>query len=89
MTVELLRAGVEILRYGTKPFVYACGGNPPVDAGQFYWGRPKSFLNETPLTPENSTPLYVPDERFVDINTEDDWILAERMYAALHQKEPA
>lgn len=62
---------------------YALAAGPDADdAGQWYWGRPKAFLQSVPLE-GNSARLCLPASRVCDINTEDDWQRAERMYADL------
>ena len=83
MTKNDLRAGMEMLRSGAARYVYTVGpdGN---DAGQWYFGRPKAFLQEVPLE-GNSAHLYLPAERVCDINVEQDWQDAERMYVALKE----
>ncbi len=52
------------------------------DAGQFYWGRPQTWLNSENLF-EGSKPLLLPRWRVQDIDTEDDWTQAELMRKAL------
>jgi N-acylneuraminate cytidylyltransferase len=53
------------------------------DAGQFYWGRPESWLTQERLFDRWSTPLIIPRWRVQDIDTEDDWIRAELMWKAM------
>ena len=52
------------------------------DAGQFYWGRPKAWLQSGNLF-EGSKPLVLPRWRVQDIDTEDDWTQAELMRPAV------
>ena len=52
------------------------------DAGQFYWGRPLAWLNGGNLF-EGSKPLLLPRWRVQDIDTPEDWIMAELMKQAL------
>ncbi len=52
------------------------------DAGQFYWGRPDSFLQSKPLFSNNSIPIVLPRHLVQDIDTEEDWQRAELMYRA-------
>ena len=52
------------------------------DAGQFYWGRPSSWLTAGNLF-EGSQMLVLPRWRVQDIDTQDDWIRAELMHKAL------
>ena len=84
MTANDLRAGLQALRFNAGiDYVYTIGPDR-VDAGQFYWGRPKSFLAEVPLH-GNSFLLELPPERVCDINTEEDWARAEAMYQELQE----
>ena len=77
-----LQAGLEMLRNGTMKYVYSVDHDDK-DVGQWYWGRPKSFLDGVPLSDANCTRLYIPPDRCCDINVEDDWLRAERMYREL------
>jgi pseudaminic acid cytidylyltransferase len=51
------------------------GGN---DAGGFYWGFTRAFLDDVPL--EGTNVWQVPVGRHFDINTEDDWKKAEEAF---------
>jgi pseudaminic acid cytidylyltransferase len=54
------------------------------DAGQFYWGRRASFLdNELRIPSPASVALILPSHRVQDIDTLDDWIRAEWMCRAM------
>lgn len=53
------------------------------DAGQFYWGRSKDWLVETPLFSHASIPIVLPRHRVQDIDTLEDWTRAEHMFRAL------
>jgi N-acylneuraminate cytidylyltransferase len=53
------------------------------DAGQFYWGRARAFLNEVVTFSPASTAVLLPRHRVQDIDTEEDWRRAELMYRAL------
>ena len=55
------------------------------DAGQFYWGRPEAWLQTENLF-EGSKPLILPRWRVQDIDTEEDWCLAEIMCHTMEQK---
>lgn len=52
------------------------------DAGQFYWGRAKAWLAQTPLFGPASAPVPLPRDRVQDIDTPEDWERAERMFQA-------
>jgi pseudaminic acid cytidylyltransferase len=59
------------------------------DAGQFYWGRSGAFLREVPMFSEAAAPLILPRHRVQDIDTPEDWRMAELMYRLLQEEEPA
>lgn len=55
-----------------------------IDAGQCYWyATTEVFLNHELITPSNTALIPIPSERAIDIDTEEDWYLAERMAKAL------
>ena len=47
------------------------------DAGQFYWGRPAAWLEDKRIFDQRSKPIVIPRWRVQDIDTLDDWDLAE------------
>jgi CMP-N-acetylneuraminic acid synthetase len=49
------------------------------DAGQFYWGKPKAWLNTTKIH-SNGVGLVIPNWRVADIDTVEDWKRAELLY---------
>jgi pseudaminic acid cytidylyltransferase len=53
------------------------------DAGQFYWGRPAAWLSRARVFDLLSTVVMLPRWRVQDIDTEDDWVRAEMIAAAL------
>ena len=53
------------------------------DAGQFYWGRPQSFLDGVDMFSENSIPVFLPRYLVQDIDTLEDWKRAELMYRTI------
>lgn len=53
------------------------------DAGQFYWGRSEAWLRGDALFSERSLPVILPRHLVQDIDTEEDWIRAGFLYAAL------
>lgn len=87
LNVSSLMAGLEQLRAGGVKYVHAVDRRG-FDVGQFYWGRPESFVEDVPLE-GNSGYVVMPPERCCDINTEDDWRRAEQMYIALNRKVAA
>jgi N-acylneuraminate cytidylyltransferase len=56
------------------------------DAAQFYWGKAQAFVDGLPIFSERSVAVLLPRHRVIDIDTEEDWILAELMYAASRAK---
>jgi len=52
------------------------------DAGQFYWGRPQSFLNGRGTFSARSHPVILPRYLVQDIDTAEDWEMAERIFRA-------
>jgi pseudaminic acid cytidylyltransferase len=57
------------------------------DCGQFYWARTASFLKAKNLFSEHVVPLEITEHEVQDIDTEDDWKLAELKYKALRNYE--
>jgi len=53
------------------------------DAGQFYWGRRDAFLTRTGIFSSRSFPVTLPRHLVQDIDTQEDWDRAERMFSAL------
>ena len=53
------------------------------DAGQFYWGRPESWIDGRRIFDRHSVPLIIPRWRVQDIDTEDDWKRAELIWKTL------
>jgi pseudaminic acid cytidylyltransferase len=58
---------------------------PPTyhDAGQWYWFKTKRFLTSKRLLGDNTGSLLIPSYRVQDIDSEDDWLLAEIKYKRL------
>lgn len=50
------------------------------DAGQFYWGHCERFIEEKQLYSADSVPLVISRKLVCDIDTPDDWELAELMH---------
>lgn len=53
------------------------------DAGQFYWGSSEAWLQNNRIH-SSGTGYVIPSWRAVDIDTPDDWLRAEAIYAALN-----
>lgn len=56
------------------------------DAGQFYWGTSESWLKKEKLH-SNGIGMPIPNWRYVDIDTEDDWVRAELIYLGMKYLE--
>ncbi|WP_394496197.1 pseudaminic acid cytidylyltransferase [Shewanella sp. ENK2] len=52
------------------------------DAGQFYWGKAEAFLRGDIMYSNHATPFIVPRYQVQDIDTEEDWVFAERIFLA-------
>lgn len=52
------------------------------DAGQFYWGTLESWVNEKAIFTSYSKPVILPRERVQDIDTPEDWKVAEWLFKA-------
>ena len=57
------------------------------DAGQFYWLRSASFLEQNSVYMRESVPLLLDEMQAHDIDTEDDWRIAELKYGYLQQRK--
>lgn len=57
------------------------------DAGQFYWGKSEAWLNNRPIFSENSSMYLLSRDRVQDIDTIDDWKVAELMFQLINRKE--
>lgn len=55
------------------------------DAGQFYWGSADAWLNARPIFSDGSIPIVVPRHRVQDIDTQEDWEVAEWLFRAIRQ----
>lgn len=53
------------------------------DAGQFYWGKPGAFLERKGFFTSKSILQLLPRERVQDIDTQDDWDVAENLFKLL------
>lgn len=52
------------------------------DAGQFYWGQTEAWLEGLNIH-RHAKAVVIPEWRVADIDTEDDWVRAEALHAAL------
>jgi pseudaminic acid cytidylyltransferase len=56
------------------------------DAGQFYWLRTRSFLEQKEIYARHSAPLVIDESQAQDIDTEEDWRMAELKFALLRDR---
>lgn len=50
------------------------------DAGQFYWGRTSAWSLDLPIFAKNSAVIQLPSWRVQDIDDEEDWVRAEKLF---------
>jgi N-acylneuraminate cytidylyltransferase len=55
------------------------------DAGQFYWGTARAFLEDMPLFAPHSIGVVLPRHLVQDIDTLEDWKQAELMYETVNR----
>ena len=53
------------------------------DAGQFYWMRPESVKKKRRISCDNTGAIILSELEAQDIDTEDDWKIAEQKYSYL------
>ena len=68
--VKMLYPGHYLTRSQDLPNLYQ-------DAGQFYWGRPKAWLRQSPIFQGKSKAITIPAWRVQDIDSLDDWARCE------------
>lgn len=54
------------------------------DCGQFYWCRTVDFLRDRSLLQKDTIPYIVPPVEVQDIDTENDWCIAELKYRTVY-----
>ena len=59
------------------------------DAGQFYWGQAKAWLDQKMIFSPTSVPLVLPRHRVQDIDTPEDWAHAERLFKIIQHAQDA
>jgi len=55
------------------------------DASQFYWGTADAWLLNMPIFAENSAPVILPRLRTQDIDTQEDWDIAEFLFNSMNK----
>lgn len=56
------------------------------DAGQFYWGQANAWLAGDPIFGPRATGVQLPRYRVQDIDTPEDWLMAEYLFHAINLK---
>ena len=56
------------------------------DAGQFYWGRATAWLTGKVIFGPNAAPVRLPRYRVQDIDTTEDWQMAEFLFQTINMK---
>ena len=54
------------------------------DAGQFYWGKASSWISDDIFFEEHSFPIFIPRYKVQDIDNEEDWVRAEKMFKIIN-----
>lgn len=55
------------------------------DAGQFYWLNIEKYKNSGRIICEDAVGVHIPRHLVQDIDTEEDWLVAERLFMANQQ----
>lgn len=55
------------------------------DAGQFYWGLANAWLAHRPIFTPNSVAVILPRDRVQDIDTPEDWKVAQMKFSFVSQ----
>lgn len=58
------------------------------DAGALYWGRAEAFLTRAPLFQPRARAIVLPRNRVVDIDTPEDWDIAEALFTRKRNLRP-
>jgi N-acylneuraminate cytidylyltransferase len=76
---ELVQPEHQATRTQDLPAVYH-------DAAQFYWGSRDAWLQRRPFFGPRTRFIELPPWRAQDIDSEDDWTLAEQLFAAMQAR---
>jgi len=75
-----LATAEDVLTNSEAEYVMSVQADPLADAGCFYMGWPRAFIEEIPLIGCSTLMYRMPNERVCDINTPSDWFHAEHLY---------
>jgi len=56
------------------------------DAGQFYWGTKKAFKTRQGFFSARAYPIVLPNYRVLDIDTDQDWQRAEKLFQLIRHE---
>ena len=59
------------------------------DAGQYYWYRVSAFMENPNILTQCPIPIITPETEVQDIDTEEDWELAEMKFRLLKRSHIA
>lgn len=57
------------------------------DVGQFYWGKDSAWINEKKIFERHSVPIIIDRDKAQDIDTEEDWQIAERIFKTFQKTQ--
>jgi N-acylneuraminate cytidylyltransferase len=86
VVADLLQAQRMVVSYAHL-YAMGVGAQPLRDAGAFYLGQAFAFVENDPLIGPWTSLIRLPESRVVDINTQEDWDLAEMLYASLRDNK--
>lgn len=78
-----LATAEDVLMQSEAEYIMSVQPEPLADAGCFYMGRPRAFIEEIPLIGCSTLMYAMPMERVCDINEPQDWARAEQLYQRL------
>jgi len=84
-----LQMGYHMLMLRPCSYVISVGSEPLRDIGNYYMGFASLFRSQMPLCTIQTGVYPIPIERAIDINSVEDWEMAEAMYEKLHGKKLA
>lgn len=89
MLTQDLHTGLRLLQQNESQhdFAMSVGTEPLRDAGQWYWGTAEAFNNRRKLVGPRTLMVPIPEIRVCDINTPEDWDLADKMYASMMRNQ--
>ena len=84
---DIQRGGRQLGESPKAHYAMSVGTDPLRDAAQFYWGTMDAYLERKPLLTAHTIMIPISEKNICDINTEDDWQRAEKMYDDLNPAE--